>query len=113
MARLWTREVVLIVTPEAETGQHKISKLAIRAREGLRKVALGEDQTITGWLEYGGALNEGRKEFASNELFGQWVCDNLPQTERHERAAAMWAAANPSEFATMQVLKPKVRTVRE
>ena len=44
-------------------------------------------------LAYGAALNEGRALFPSDEQFGQWVSGNLPHTERHERAAAMWAAA--------------------
>ena len=39
MARLWTREGVLIVTPEAETHQHKIAKRAIRALKEDRKGA--------------------------------------------------------------------------
>ena len=85
----------------------------MRACEGLRKVALGEDQTIAGWLEYVGALNEGRSLHKSDELFGEWlVTNNLSDTNQAERLAAMWAAANPAEFATAQVLNPKVRTVR-
>ena len=75
-------------------------------------MALGEDQTITGWLEYGGALNEARTTFKSDEQFGQWVSANLAVTHDHDRTAAMWAAANPAEFATIRVLNPKVRTVR-
>ena len=85
----------------------------MRACEGLRKVALGEDQTIAGWLEYVGALNEGRSLHKSDELFGEWlVTNNLSDTNQAERLAAMWAAANPAEFATVQVLNPKVRSVR-
>ena len=112
MARLWTQQGFPDMTPDTALRQYKMPRLAMRAREGLRKVALGEAQTITGWLEYGGALNEGRALHKSNELFGQWVKGNLPETEQKDREAAMWAAANPAAFATVRVLNPKVRTVR-
>ncbi len=115
MARLWTREAIAIVAPEAETCQRKSTKLAIRAREGLRKVALGEAQTITGWLEYGAALNEARRNYpkGDNTRFHEWLStNNLLGANDMERTAAMWAAAAPAEFATTQVLNPKVRTVR-
>lgn len=47
----------------------------------------------------GAALNEGRALFAKDELFGQWlVTKNLSDTNQAERAAAMWAAANQSQF---------------
>ena len=56
-------------------------------------------------------------KFASDELFGQWkrenVTTNLVFTRRPEdELAAMWAASEPTEFATIRVLNPKVRTVR-
>ncbi len=51
----------------------------------------------------GAALNAGRALFPSDEMFGQWaqsVNDNLAFTPNlHERAAAMWAAACPDQFA--------------
>ena len=108
-----------LCTPTA-SARNRCPKLAQRAREGLRKVALGEAQTITGWLEYGGALNEGAAQFTTPEgeqddrRFGEWVSlSQLDTVDRMDRAAAMWAAANPAEFATIRVLNPKVRTVRE
>lgn len=63
----------------------------------------GRGDAIDRWLAYGAALNEGRALFASDEQFGQWmqavVSDNLSVAANdHERAAAIWGAANPSEF---------------
>jgi len=51
-------------------------------------------------LAYGAALNEGRAMFASDELFGDWLVSSklrLSENDRMERAAAMWAAANPDQ----------------
>lgn len=49
---------------------------------------------LSGFLAYRRAI------FPSDELFGQWlVSANLAGTLDHERAAAMWAAANPDQFA--------------
>jgi len=81
----------------------RLGLLAEDARKGLARVAAGEAYTIDGWLAYGAALNEGRALFPSDEQFGQWVeasvNDNLSFTPNlHERAAAMWAAANPEQF---------------
>lgn len=82
-------------------------------REGLRQVAEGEDKVIGGWLLYGAALNEGRKLFASNNLFHDWlVSRQLDGTEDKDRAAAMWAAGNRDAFREMRRLHPKVRNVR-
>ena len=37
--------------------------------------------------------------FPSNELFGEWVRNNLLQTtDRMDRAAAMWAAEYPEQY---------------
>lgn len=56
-------------------------------------------------LAYGAALNEGRKEFPSDEQFGQWAAEaglsqlGTHEIKRDERAAAMWAAGHPDQFA--------------
>ena len=83
-----------------------------KARKGLALVASGEESTIEGWLMYGAALLEGRKPYPSNEQFGQWVCNNLLQTNRTERLAAMWAAEFPDDFAATRKAFPNVKTVR-
>jgi len=45
---------------------------------------------------YGAALNAGRALFASDNMFNAWLVDRqLVGPNDHERAAAMWAAANP------------------
>lgn len=77
-------------------------------------VAEGENRTMKGWLLYGQALLEGRKLFASNERFGQWlVSSNLDQTiHPGDRQAAMWAAAHPDQYGQMRKAHPRVRTVR-
>ena len=66
----------------------------------------------SGWLLYGEALNEGRELFPSDEQFGLWVSGKLPHKERHERSAAMWAAANPVDYKATKRSNPRVRTVR-
>ena len=82
------------------------------ARTALDAVAAGETGAIDGWLAYGAALNEGRALFQSDEQFGQWigVCQ-LDTDGRHERSAAMWAAANADDFATARAAGG-ARTVR-
>jgi len=108
----------------------KIKKLAERAREGLKKVAEGnnqteeglkqvaegEDKTIEGWRQYGAALNEGRRMFPSNNEFHEWKESSLYQLgtspRREDESAAMWAAANPEEFEATREAYPRVRTVR-
>lgn len=62
---------------------------------------------------YGAALNEGRELFRSNEQFRQWVrlCQ-LDTDDRHDRAAAMWAAGNLSEYRETRLANLRVRTVR-
>ncbi|WP_157403980.1 hypothetical protein [Paracoccus sp. N5] len=57
-----------------------------------------------GWLAYGAALNEGRALFAEDRAFGKWIAENLSDNlsvspNDHERAAAMWAAANADQLA--------------
>lgn len=79
-------------------------------------VAEGEDKTISGWLQYGAALNEGRKLFPKGDdvRFSRWVADCKLQFEvcPNDRAAAMWAAANPDPFKATLKAHPRVRTVR-
>jgi hypothetical protein len=76
-------------------------------------VAAGEDQTMAGWLEYGAALNEGRRMLPSNNLFHDWKAScQLDTTDRHDEAAAMWAAANNDRFDETRLANPSVRTVR-
>jgi len=91
----------------------ELKRIAEEAQLGLATVYKGEEDTIDGWLQYGAALNEGREMFPSNEKFGQWVVSaNLSGTGDHDRAAAMWAAANQDEFFEIKADNPKVRTVR-
>lgn len=90
----------------------RLGLLASDAILALEQVARGEGDAIAGWLAYGAALNAGRALFPSDEEFGQWlVSGNLAHTERHERAAAMWAAANPDDFETAHTAG-NARTVR-
>ena len=90
----------------------RLGLLAEDAQRGLARVANGEADTIEGWLAYGAALNEGRALFPSDEQFGQWlVTNNLSDTVQAERAAAMWAAANPDEFEAARG-SSNARTVR-
>jgi len=94
--------------------KHELDKYAEEARLGLNMVEEGEDHTIAGWITYGNALNKGRAEFPSDEQFGQWVREQ--QLAGHsvweDRAAAMWAAANPEQFEQMREKYPNVRTLR-
>ena len=102
----------------------RLALLAEDARRGLARVDAGEADAIEGWLAYGAALNEGRAQFhpENDKGFGQWVADNLlwqlarvdgepRKVEEHERAAAMWAAANPDQFAEAKAAGG-ARTVR-
>lgn len=58
-----------------------------------------------GWIAYGAALNEGRALFPGDAEFGRWVrISNLDKRDGSgihpgEQQAAMWAAANPEQFA--------------
>jgi hypothetical protein len=82
----------------------RLDELAEQANRGLSRIAAAEEDAIEGWLTYGAALNEGRTLFPSDEQFGQWMDQNgLRQlggheVHDHERAAAMWAAANIDQF---------------
>lgn len=94
----------------------RLGMLANDAHVALERVAKGEGDAIEGWLAYGAALNEGRALFPSDEQFGQWVDsfvnDKLSFTANlHERSAAMWASANPDEFAEAKAAG-NARTVR-
>lgn len=99
-------------TQTAVVVQH-LDLIAAKARKGLRKVAEGEDTTMEGWLEYGAALNEGREQFDGDREFGEWVSlSQLDTADRMDRAASMWAAANPQDFRETKKANPRVRTVR-
>ena len=92
--------------------QLELDKIVAEAVRGLNTVSEGEAKTIIGWLIYGKALNEGRKLFPSDELFGQWVLGNLPITEHKERQAAMWAAENTDLMHEIMEDNPRIKTVR-
>lgn len=70
------------------------------------RAAAGEGKAIEGWLVYGAALVLGRESFPTDDRgFGQWL--RVSQLETHgrdARAAAMWAARAPLEFADAQTL---------
>lgn len=95
----------------------RLGLLADDARRGLEAVEQGEGKTLEGWLAYGAALNEGRALFPSDEQFGQWVEKSrlhqvgADEIRRDDRAAAMWAAANPDDFETAKA-SGNARTVR-
>ncbi|UXU73803.1 MULTISPECIES: hypothetical protein [unclassified Paracoccus (in: a-proteobacteria)] len=95
----------------------RLAALAGDAQIALDKVAKGEADAIEGWLAYGAALNEGRALFPKDEDFGKWVVENgLRQVggheiHDHERAAAMWAAANADQLAEARA-NSKARTLR-
>lgn len=94
----------------------RLDTLAEDARRGLTRVAQGESDALEGWLAYGVALNEGRGLFAEDRTFGEWVTKNLTDKlsvspNDHERAAAMWAAANADQFAEARAAG-NARTVR-
>ena len=90
----------------------RLDALAAEAREGLEKVEQGQEFTIGGWLAYGHALNEGRALFPGDREFGEWVAlCQLDTPDRHERASAMWAAANADQFEEARAAG-NARTVR-
>lgn len=94
-----------------ETVGHN-SGIVAKARRGLEKVALGEENVEEGWLEYGAALNEGRGQFPSDEQFGQWVRESQLDRHQKEREAAMWAAEDLNRYFAVREEFPKVKTVR-
>lgn len=90
-------------------GGNRLAVLADEAKGALGPIVQGEEFTIGGWLAYGRALNEGRALFPDDDkAFGQWMQDNLlcqldtvdgpKEVDRHDRAATMWADANPAEL---------------
>lgn len=92
----------------------RLAALAGDAQIALDKVARGEADAIDGWLAYGAALNEGRALFSGDREFGQWVaemCSANLAVHDHERAAAMWAAANADQLAEARATS-NARTVR-
>lgn len=79
---------------------YRLDTLADEARKGLESVEKGEEFTIGGWLSYGHAMNEARALFPADRDFGEW-CRSANLSDRmndHDRAAAMWAAANADQF---------------
>lgn len=90
----------------------RLAALAGDAQIALDRVARGEADANDGWMAYGAALNEGRALFPSNEEFGRWVrlCQ-LDTTDRHDRAAAMWASANADQLAEAKAAS-NARTLR-
>ena len=96
---------------------NSLDNIAIKANKGLVMVKAGEEDTIKGWLIYGAALNEGRKQFpkGDNKRFSDWAATaNLAGVKvvEHERTAAMWAAKFPEDFEATRKAFPNVRTVR-
>ena len=85
-------------------GDNRLSALEHEARQGLERVTQGEELSIAGWLAYGMALNEGRSLFPGDREFGEWLRTaklaerNGEPVHDHDRAAAMWAAANADQF---------------
>lgn len=83
-----------------------LENVATEARRGLELVAEGEERSFEGWLIYGESLNEGRRMFSGKESdreFGEWLMSNnlSDMANQAERAAAMWAAENREELATV------------
>ena len=91
----------------------RLAALAGDAQIALDKVARGEADAIEGWLAYGAALNEGRALHAGDREFSAWMAEwqLAIQVEAHERAAAMWAAANADQLAEAKAAS-KARTLR-
>lgn len=112
----------------AETNDHNIAPArdaAIKdAKAALRAIGKNDNGSFEGWIAYGKALNEARSLFPADREFGKWLVsqklDALPgvgdapgtKVNRNERAAAMWAAANPDHVKKMQTKDSKVRTIR-
>ena len=79
---------------------YRLDMLANDVALGFDRVEQGEENTIGGWLAVGHAMNEARSLFNGNVEFGQWLRSvNLSERANdHDRAAAMWAAANADQF---------------
>lgn len=90
------------------------SGIVAKARRGLEKVALGEENVEEGWLEYGTALNEGRSQFPSDDRgFGHWLTSSkLDKVHPGDQQAAMWAAEDLQRYFALKEEFPKVKTVR-
>lgn len=91
----------------------RLGLLADDARHALERAQRGEEEAIAGWLAYGAALNEGRALLPGDLEFGHWLrsAKLAEGMHDHERAAAMWAAANPDQFAEARAAS-NARTVR-
>lgn len=93
----------------------RLGILAHDAQIALERVQRGEADAIEGWIAYGAALNEGRSLFhpEDDKGFGQWVYSSNLEEKVHpaEQSAAMWAAANPDQFAEARSAG-NARTVR-
>ena len=94
--------------------EDELDAIARAAREGLAKVWEGENLAIDGWLEYGVALNDGRKMFPSDDrAFGRWLTSSkLDEVHPGDSQAAMWGAENEHLLADLILKHPKVRTLR-
>lgn len=87
--------------------------LASRVHENRKRYHAGEENLMQLDVELGAILNEGRRQFPSDEQFGQWVrASQLDTHDKMDRAAAMWAAANPEQYRETKKANPRVRTVR-
>ena len=103
------------VTPPSPRRPADCSAPVSRSVATKSNVVKAEGDVAEAWVAYGAALNVGRALFASDEQFGQWVRDSQLARDGitfDERSAAMWAAANPDDFAGMRTDFPGVRTVR-
>ena len=91
----------------------RLGLLAEDARHALECVQSGETTAIEGWLAYGAALNDARELFPADREFGEWIRSAMlaDRIHDHERAAAMWAAKWPEQFAEAKAAG-NARTVR-
>lgn len=70
----------------------------------IKMIEEGRKEAKAGWFQYGAAMNQARELFDSETEFERWVeANGLDHTGEkpvtiEERAAAMWAAANPTDF---------------
>lgn len=96
----------------------KLAKAEGRIKTGLAIVAKSDDDAVRGWLMYGEGCVDVRATM-SDEWFGQWLVangyDRLPNgkpVDAHSRAAAIWAASEPDEYAAAKMMFPTKRTLR-
>jgi len=97
----------------------RLEGIASRAKAALAEATTHAGLAVEAWLKYGFELNEGREMFPEDDKgFGLWkqreiYSSNLEENPHPaDEAAAVWAAANPDDFAAMREAHPKVRTVR-